>query len=105
IRTGEGWKYTSISTSETEMTASAPTYFAFSFNWTPKDSESEKFDYYSIEIDPATNPDGYFRISTQYASQGWPMECTYATPPGEYIIRFRLKSDHSVNTTMKIIIN
>ena len=105
IRTGEGWKYTSISTSETEMTASAPTYFAFSFNWTPKDSESEKFDYYSIEIDPATNPDGYFQLSMQYASQGWPMQCNYNTPPGEYNIRFRLKSNHDVYTTMKIIIN
>ena len=105
IRTGEGWNYTSIKTSQEVMEQSAPSYFAFSFDWTPKSSESERFDYYSIELDPDTNPDGYFRISTQYASQGWPLECNYATPPGEYNLRFRLKSDHSVYTTMKIIIN
>lgn len=104
VATGEGWKYTMIKTSEEEITTHANSYPDFSFDWSPKDSDEEKFDFDAIEIDPDTNPNNYFRYSLQYASQGWPIHVEYNTPAGEYTIRFRLKSNYDVNCTMKFII-
>lgn len=102
IATGEGWKYTAISTSVTEMTQSANSYFRFDFNFAPKGSENEKIDFSALELDPSTNPDGYFKFP--YSDTRWPVFCYSNTPPGEYILRFWVKSNHDVNCTMKIII-
>ena len=100
--TGEGWKYTMISTSETEMTNQANSHFRFDFDFAPKDSDDETIDFSALELDPATNPDGYFRFL--YSDRRWPIFAQSNTPPGEYTLRFWVKSNHDVNCTMKIII-
>lgn len=102
IATGEGWKYTMISTSETEMTQSANSYFRFNFDFAPKDSDDEKIDFSALELDPETNPNGYFKFP--YSDTRWPVFCYSNTPSGEYILRFWVKSNHDVNCTMKFII-
>ena len=102
IATGEGWKYTMISTSETEMTQSANSYFRFNFDFAPKDSDDEIIDFSALELDPETNPNGYFKFP--YSDTRWPVFCYSNTPPGEYILRFWVKSNHDVNCTMKFII-
>ena len=103
IATGEGWKYTMIKPSQEEFTYTGYGYMSFSFDWTPKASEDEKFDFNSIEIDPETNPNGYFSIPLSYASRGWPLYVNSDTPAGEYNIRIRIKSNHDVYCTVKII--
>lgn len=103
IATGEGWKYTMIKPSQEEFTYTGYGYLSFSFDWTPKASEDEKFDFNSIEIDPETNPNGYFSIPLSYASQGWPLYVNSDTPAGEYNVRIRIKSNHDVYCTVKII--
>ena len=102
IATGEGWKYTMIKTSETEMTDHANSYFRFDFDFAPKDSEDEKIDFSALELDPSTNPNGYFKFP--YSDTRWPVFCYSNTPPGEYILRFWVKSNHNVSCTMKFII-
>ncbi len=104
VKTGEGWKYTSITPSQSEFTYTGYGYMSFSIDFTPKDSEDEKFDYNALEIDPETNPNGYFKIPMSYAAQGWPLYVDNA-PKGEYIVRLRIKSNHDVNCTVKIISN
>ena len=103
VKTGEGWKYTMIKPSQEEFTYTGYGYLSFSFDWTPKASEDEKFDFNSIEIDPETNPNGYFSIPLSYASQGWPLYVNSDTPAGEYNVRIRIKSNHDVYCTVKII--
>ena len=102
VRTGEGWKYTTITPSQTEFTYTGYGYMSFSFDWTPKESENEKFDYNAIEIDPETNPNGYFSIPMSYAAQGWPLYVSDKTPPGEYTVRIWIKSNHNVSCEVKI---
>ena len=102
ISTGEGWNYTMISPSQDTFTYTGYGYLSFSFDWTPKASEDEKFDFNSIEIDPETNPNGYFSIPMSYASQGWPLYVDNA-PKGEYNVRIRIKSNHDVNCTIKVV--
>ena len=102
VKTGEGWKYTMITPSQDTFTYTGYGYLSFSFDWTPKASEDEKFDFNSIEIDPETNPNGYFSIPMNYASQGWPLYVDNA-PKGEYNVRIRIKSNHDVNCTIKVI--
>ncbi|MBR3656073.1 MAG: hypothetical protein IKN58_02750 [Prevotella sp.] len=102
VKTGEGWKYTMITPSQDTFTYTGYGYLSFSFDWTPKASEDEKFDFNSIEIDPETNPNGYFSIPMSYASQGWPLYVDNA-PKGEYNVRIRIKSNHDVNCTIKVI--
>jgi hypothetical protein len=75
---------------------------SFSIDFTPKASDTEKFDYNALEIDPETNPNGYFSIPMSYAAQGWPLYVNNA-PKGEYNVRLRIKSNHDVNCTVKII--
>ncbi|MBR7048706.1 MAG: hypothetical protein IKI16_02490 [Prevotella sp.] len=104
INTGEGWKYTMIKTSQEEITTNANSYPSFSFDWSPKESEDERMDFNALELDPQTNPNGYFKFPTSYASQGWPVHVSYECPAGEYTLRFRVKSNHDVNCTMKFII-
>lgn len=104
IATGEGWKYTWIKTSKEEITDHANSYPSFSFDWGPKDSEDERIDFNALELDPETNPNGYFSFPTSYARQGWPVWVSSQCPPGEYILRFRVKSNHDVNCTMKFTI-
>ena len=103
VKTGEGWKYTMIKPSQEEFTYTGYGYLSFSFDWTPKASEDEKFDFNSIEIDPETNPNGYFSIPLSYASRGWPLYVNSDTPAGEYNVRIRIKSNHDVYCTVKII--
>ena len=103
IDTGEGWNYTMIKPSQEEFTYTGYGYMSFSFDWAPKASEDEKFDFNSIEIDPETNPNGYFSIPLSYASRGWPLYVNSDTPAGEYNVRIRIKSNHDVYCTIKII--
>ena len=103
IATGEGWKYTMIKPSQDQFTYTGYGYLQFSFDWTPKASDDEKFDFNSIEIDPETNPNGYFSIPTSYASRGWPLYVNSDTPAGEYDVRIRIKSNPNVNCTVKVI--
>jgi hypothetical protein len=103
IDTGEGWNYTMIKTSVDEVTYTGYGYMSFSFDWTPKESDDEKFDFNALEIDPSTNPNGYFSIPGSYAAQGWPLYVNSDTPAGEYTVRFWIKSNHDVNCTLKVI--
>jgi hypothetical protein len=104
INTGEGWKYTMIKTSQEEITDHANSYPSFSFDWAPKDSEDERIDFNALELDPESDPNGYFQFPTSYARQGWPVWVSSKCPAGEYTLRFRVKSNHNVNCTMKFII-
>ncbi len=103
VATGEGWNYTMIKPSQEEHTYTGYGYMSFSFDFAPKASEDEKFDYNSLEIDPETNPNGYFSIPMTYAAQGWPLYVNSDTPAGEYTVRFWLKSNHNVSCTVKVI--
>ena len=103
IATGEGWKYTMIKPSVDEFTYTGYGYLSFSFDFAPKASEDEKFDYNSLEIDPETNPNGYFSIPMTYAAQGWPLYVNSDTPAGEYTVRFWIKNNHAVSCTVKVI--
>lgn len=102
VATGEGWNYTMIKPSQEEHTYTGYGYMSFSFDFAPKASEDEKFDYNSLEIDPETNPNGYFSIPMTYAAQGWPIYVNNA-PAGEYTVRIWLKSNHNVSCTIKVI--
>ena len=104
VATGEGWKYTWIKTSKEEISCKANSYPDFSFDWGPKESEDERIDFNALELDPETDPNGYFQFPTSYARQGWPVHVSYSCPAGEYTLRFRVKSNHDVNCTMKFII-
>ena len=104
INTGEGWKYTMIKTSQEEITTHANSYPSFSFDWSPKESEDEKMDFNALELDPDCAPAGYFQFPTSYANQGWPVHVNSNCVPGEYTLRFRVKSNHDVNCTMKFVI-
>ena len=100
--TGNGWKYTMIKPSVDEFTYTGYGYLSFSFDFAPKESEDEKIDFNALEIDPATNPDGYFSIQRGYGPQGWPIYVNNA-PAGEYTVRIWVKSNHDVNCTIKVI--
>ena len=102
VKTGEGWNYTTITPSVSEFTYTGYGYMSFSIDFTPKASDTENFDYNALEIDPETNPNGYFSIPMSYAAQGWPLYVNNA-PKGEYNVRLRIKSNHDVNCTVKII--
>ena len=102
VKTGEGWNYTMITPSQDTFTYTGYGYMSFSIDFTPKASDTEKFDYNALEIDPETNPNGYFSIPMSYAAQGWPLYVNNA-PKGEYNVRLRIKSNHDVNCTVKII--
>lgn len=102
VATGEGWKYTMIKPSKDEFTYSGYGYLDFSFDFAPKESEDEKIDFNALEIDPATNPNGYFSIQLGYGPQGWPVYVDNA-PAGEYTVRIWVKSNHDVNCTIKVI--
>ena len=102
VATGEGWKYTMIKPSQDEFTYSGYGYLSFSFDFAPKESEDETIDFNALEIDPATNADGYFSIQRGYGPQGWPIYVDNA-PAGEYTVRIWVKSNHDVNCTIKVI--
>ena len=102
VATGEGWKYTMIKPSVDEFTYTGYGYLSFSFDFAPKESEDEKIDFNALEIDPATNPNGYFSIQRGYGPQGWPIYVDNA-PAGEYTVRIWVKSNHDVNCTIKVI--
>ena len=106
IATGEGWKYTMIKVGPEEQEVSPGYYCSYYVeDWAPRDSEDEKFDDAAIEIDPASDPEGNFRYvhyNGRYDARLYVYRSDAA--PGEYNLRFRLKSDHSVGCTMKITI-
>ena len=104
VATGEGWKYTMIKTSQEEISCKANSYPSFDFDWAPKESEDEKMDFNALELDPETDPNGYFQFPTSYARQGWPVHVSSNCPAGEFTLRFRVKSNHDVNCTMKFIV-
>lgn len=104
VATGEGWKYEWIRTSQEEITDDANSYLSFSFDWGPKASDTERFDFNSLEIDPETNPNNYFKVQLTYGPQGWPVFVSSDCPPGEYNLRFRIKGSPDVNCTMKVTI-
>ena len=68
-------------------------------------NEDEEFDATAIEIGPESDPDDNFRYY-DWNNQYSPRLVVYRSnaAPGEYNIRFRLKSDHSIGCTMKITI-
>ena len=103
IDTGEGWNYTMIKPSQEVFTYTGYGYMSFSFDFAPKASEGERFDFNSLEIDPETNPNGYFSIPGSYAAQGWPLYVNSDTPAGEYTVRFWIKNNHDVSCTVKVI--
>ena len=106
IATGEGWKYTSFKVGPEEQEVSPGYGCSFYIeDWAPKASEDEKFDESSIEIDPESDPDGNFNYTHWYNKYSARLSCYRSdAAPGEYNIRFRLKSDHNIGCTMKIII-
>lgn len=74
-------------------------------SYTKTEPEDEKFDNTAIEIDPESDPDDNFRYydwNNKYSARLDVYRTTVA--PGEYTLRFRLKSDHSIGSTMKITI-
>ena len=106
IATGEGWKYTMIKVGPEEQEVSPGYYCSYHIeDWAPRESEDEEFDDSAIEIDPESDPDGNFRYvhyNGRYSARLYVYRSD--AEPGEYNIRFRLKSDHSVGCTMKITI-
>ena len=104
VATGEGWKYTMIKTSVEEITDHANSYPSFDFDWSPKESDDEQMDFNALELDPDSAPAGYFSFPTHYASQGWPLFISSQCVPGEYMLRFRVKSNYDVNCTLKVTV-
>ena len=106
IATGEGWKYTSFKVGPEEQEVSPGYYCSYYVeDWAPRAGEDERFDDSAIEIDPASDPDGNFRYVHyygQYSARLYVYRSDAA--PGEYNIRFRLKSNHDIGCTMKITI-
>ena len=106
VAVGDGWKYTSFTVSPAEQTVGSSGYCSFSVSdFAPKESEDEKFDYTAIEIDPASDTGDNFRYAdnnNKYSPQLYVYNSNIA--PGEYNLRFRLKSDHSIGSTMKITV-
>ena len=106
IATGEGWKYTSFKVGPEEQEVSPGYGCSFYIeDWTPRANEDEEFDATAIEIGPESDPDDNFRYY-DWNNQYSPRLVVYRSnaAPGEYNIRFRLKSDHSIGCTMKITI-
>ena len=91
-----------IKPSVDEFTYTGYGYLSFSFDFAPKDSEDEKIDFNTLEIDPSTNPNNYFSLQKHYGPQGWPIYVNNA-PKGEYTVRIWLKSNHDVSCTIKVI--
>lgn len=106
VSVGEGWKYTSFKVGPEEQTASPGSGCSFRVeDFAPRDNEDEAFDNTAIEIDPESDPDDNFRYydwNNKYSARLDVYRTSIA--PGEYTLRFRLKSDHSIGSTMKIII-
>ena len=105
VSTGNGWNYTMIKTNHDVIECRANSYPSFDFDWAPKASDSERMDFNALELDPDCVPAGYFSFPTSYANQGWPVWVSSKCPPGEYTLRFRMKSNHNVNCTMKFIVS
>ena len=104
VATGEGWKYTMIKTSQDVIECKANSYPSFDFDWAPKESADEKLDFNALELDPDCAPAGYFGFPSGYQWGGWPIFVSSKCKPGEYNLRFRVKSNHDVNCTMKFIV-
>ena len=106
LYTHEGWNYTSFTVGPEEQEAYPGHGCSFYINdFAPRENEDESFDATAIEIDPESDPDDNFRYydwNNQYSPR---LDCYRSNAaPGEYTLRFRLKSDHSIGSTMKITI-
>ena len=105
IDTGEGWPYTSFEVSPAEQTVSTNGSLSFSVkNWQP--STDEAWDSTCLEIDPESDSTNTFKLSInpRYYDYGYLYIYQSKPVPGEYNLRFRLRSDHSIGATMKITI-
>lgn len=104
IKVGEGWKYTSFKVGPEEQEVSPGYGCSFYIqDFAPRESEEEAFDNTAIEIDPESDPDDNFRYYDWNNNYSARLDVYRTTvPPGEYTLRFRLKSDHSIGSTMKI---
>jgi hypothetical protein len=105
VSTGNGWNYTMIKTNHDVIECRANSYPSFDFDWAPKASDSERMDFNALELDPDCVPAGYFSFPTSYANQGWPVWVSSKCAPGEYTLKFRVKSNHNINCTMKFIVS
>ena len=106
LYTHEGWNYTSFTVGPEEQEAYSGHGCSFYINdFAPRENEDESFDATAIEIDPESDPDDNFRYydwNNQYSPR---LDCYRSNAkPGVYNLRFRLKSDHSIGSTMKITI-
>ena len=99
MRTGDGWPYTSFTITPAEQEVVKGYNCQMSVDsWAPESVET--WDPYSIEIDPASDPNGYFKYEP-----GFPrLRAFYSCKPGTYNIRMRLMSNHNVGFTMKITV-
>lgn len=107
VAVGEGWKYTSftVGPAEQEVSAGSGGCSFYVEDFAPRENEDEAFDNTAIEIDPESDPDDNFRYydwNNQYSARLDVYRSSIA--PGEYNLRFRLKSDHSIGSTMKITV-
>ena len=107
LSTHEGWNYTSftVGPEEQEVSSGSGGCSFYITDFAPRENEDEKFDATAIEIDPESDPDDNFRYY-DWNNQYSPRLDVYRSnaKPGTYNLRFRLKSDHSIGSTMKITI-
>ncbi|MBO4427146.1 MAG: Ig-like domain-containing protein [Bacteroidales bacterium] len=96
ITAGQGWPFTSFTLEPSYLVlgkwASVPVTAA---SYTPMDQGS--WSVACIEIDPATNPNGVFYYSSWggYIGQN-------SSKPGNYTLRLRLRSNHSVGCELPV---
>lgn len=104
VDVGDGWPYTSFTVSPAEQEVTKGSGLSYSVaDWAPK-VEGEEFDKFAVEIDPDSDPADNFRLAhwTNYDSRLYIYNSNIQ--PGTYNLRFRLRSDHSIGSTMKITI-
>jgi hypothetical protein len=106
VKTGEGWNYTSFTVGPEEQEVSPGYGCSFYINdFAPRENEDEAFDATAIEIDPESDPDDNFRYYDYNNRYSPRLDCYRSdAKPGVYNLRFRLRSDHSIGSTMKITI-
>ena len=104
VDVGDGWPYTSFTVSPAEQEVTKGSGLSYSVaDWAPK-VEGEEFDKFAVEIDPDSDPADNFRLAhwTNYDSRLYIYNSNIQ--PGTYNLRFSLRSDHSIGSTMKITI-
>lgn len=93
IATGEGWEYTSFTLSPEYLVMGSWAYLLVSVDtYAPTNLVWHKE---CLEIDPDSDPDENFYYSNGYMGK-------YSPEPGDYNIRLRVKSNHSVGCVIPI---